>query len=122
MSTTERTPYDPIGLKGRFKRAFLTLGVPILLAAILPVAYAIVGAWVLFFVVIALADWHTVVKRNRMRRPSYKRGRPAGLFGGPTEKTTITETLLVVAVVLVGLPLIVGHEFSRAALRQSRTA
>jgi phosphatidylglycerophosphate synthase len=81
MSVVEEPPYDPIGFKGRFKRAFLMLGVPILLAAVLPAAYAIIGAWVLVPVV-ALVDLLTVIRRNQEGRPYSGGGKFAGLFGG----------------------------------------
>jgi preprotein translocase subunit SecG len=128
MSARKRTSYDPIGFWGRLKRASLTLGVPILLAAILPVAFALVAAmpkevWILLPVAVALIDLRTVIRRNQEGKSSSGGGRLGGILGGgKTQKTTITKSLLILVVLFVALPMMVAQQFLHSASKQSRTA
>jgi hypothetical protein len=132
MSVTERTSYDPVGFWARFKRASVTLGVPIALAAIIPIAAVIIAAipkeaWMLLAVAVAvavaLADLRTIVRRRSDRKRksnSHYKQVLGGFLQGSGEKTTVLEGLLILVVFFVGLPLMVAHEFWQRARRSSQ--
>ena len=126
MSIAEGRSRDLVGFWARLKRASLTLGVPIALAAILPIALTIIAAlpkeaWMLLAVLVALADWRTAARRKSDRKRksnSYYGGRMYGGFlQGKGEKTTILEGLLILVIFFVGLPLMVAQEFLQPSKR-----
>lgn len=125
MTIADGRSYELAGFWARLKRASLTLGVPIALAAILPIALTIIAAlpkeaWMLLAIAVMLADLRTAVRRklDRKRKSVLYDGRMGrGFPRRKSEKTTFLEDLLILVVFFVGLPLIVAQELLRQSKR-----